>query len=274
MTSVTPSLSTQHLSFGYDEQLILQDINLNFHQGELVGLIGPNGAGKSTLLRLLLGLDKVGSGGVTLMGRALSQTSRREQARLITLVPQDSQVNYAFSVEEVVAMGRNPWLGRFQPLDKNDLNIIQEAMHQTDVLDFAERPVNQLSGGERQRVLIARAIAQQTPIILLDEATANLDICHQLEVLELAKSLAQQGRLVIAAIHDLTMASRFCDRLLLLAQQHLQADSTPEVVITESNLQQFFNLYAEVCRPVPGKVQHRGLMITAIGSVKAGNVHR
>ncbi len=265
------AIQTTKLAFSYEDSPIFSGLDLQLDKGQMVGLIGPNGAGKSTLLRLLLGIMKPESGDITIMERPLARVRRRDLARLITLVPQDSQINYAFSVEDVVAMGRNPWLDRFQPASVNDLAIIENAMLHTDVLRFAKRSINQLSGGERQRVLIARAIAQQTPIILLDEATANLDICHQLEVLELAQSLAKQGRLVVAAIHDLAMASRFCDRLLLLAQQQLQDDGAPHEVITEQNLKHFFNLHAQV-RPssicdtnIGGR---RGLVINPIGAVK------
>lgn len=261
------AIEVSQLGFSYDDALIFNNLELQLNHGEMVGLIGPNGAGKSTLLRLLLGMSKPGNGSITLMEKPLAKIRRRELAQLITLVPQDSQINYAFSVEDVVAMGRNPWLDRFQPAGAEDLAIIESAMEQTDVLRFAKRSITQLSGGERQRVLIARAIAQQTPIILLDEATANLDICHQLEVLELAQRLAGQGRLVVAAIHDLSMASRFCDRLLLLAQQALQADGAPRDVITKDSLKRFFNLHAEV-KETPMPNQNAGLVITAIGSVK------
>ncbi len=259
-------LRTDKLSFYYEQTPVIKGINLTLNPGSLVGLIGPNGAGKSTLLRLLMALSKPSTGTIQLNGASLQQLRRRDLARQITLVPQDSQINYAFTVEEIVAMGRNPWLGRFQPPGPEDLAIIRQAMAETNVHAYAERPVNQLSGGERQRVLIARAIAQNTPIVLLDEATANLDICHQLEVLEFARMLAEQGKLVIAAIHDLGMASRFCDRLLLLADQQLQVDGPPMEVITEENLQRFFHLKAEV-RPMSSDHIYSGLSITALGSL-------
>ena len=259
------TLSVKDLQFSYDDNIVFDNVNLEFGKGEMIGLIGPNGAGKSTLLRLLMGLMAPGQGQVNLDGKCISRIRRRELAQHLTLVPQDSQVGYAFSVEELVAMGRNPWLGRFQPLGHEDVDIIQSAMEKMDIARFAKRPVNQLSGGERQRVFVARAIAQETPIIMLDEATANLDICHQLEILSLAKKLAQDGRTVIAAIHDLTMASRFCDRLLLLADNGLRADGGASEVLTEGNLRQYFKLHAEVYAQ-PGRP---GLNITAISPVSS-----
>lgn len=187
----------------------------------------------------------------------------------MTLVPQDNQISYSFTVEELVAMGRNPWLGRFEPLKKEDQKIIDYAMQKTQVECFAKKAISQLSGGERQRVLIARAIAQQTPIILLDEATANLDICHQLEVLELLKKLAQDGHLIIAAIHDLSMASRYCDRVLLLANQNIQADGHPDNVITANNLKKYYNLEAFI-QPIKNN-DLGGLNILPIRSSHAAN---
>ena len=268
MSEVSKSMiDINSLNFAYDNQPVLTELNLQLTTGQFVGLIGPNGAGKSTLLHLLLGLHKPQQGAICIAGEPLRGMSQKQLAKSITLVPQDAQINYAFSVEDVVAMGRNPWLDRFQPASQDDMAIVQGAMEQTDILQFAKRSVNQLSGGERQRVLIARAIAQQTPIIMLDEATANLDISHQLEVLQLAQSLAHQGSLVIAAIHDLSLAARYCDRLLLLAQQQLRADGTPDEVITEENLARYFNLRAEVQRlNRPDNLP--GLLITPLDAVK------
>ncbi len=259
------TLSVKDLQFSYDGNIVFEGVNLEFGKGEMIGLIGPNGAGKSTLLRLLMGLMAPGQGEVHLNGGCISRIKRRELAQYLTLVPQDSQVGYAFSAEELVAMGRNPWLGRFQPLGRHDVDIIQSAMEKMDVARFAKRSVNQLSGGERQRVFIARAIAQETPIIMLDEATANLDICHQLEILSLAKKLAEGGRTVIAAIHDLTMASRFCDRLLLLADKGLRADGRANEVLTEGNLRRYFKLHAEV----HAQSGRPGLNIAAISPVSS-----
>lgn len=260
------AIAASNLHFSYDEAGIFEGVNVELALGQMVGLIGANGAGKSTLLRLLLGIDKPTHGDISLFGQPLNDIARRDLARLITLVPQDSQINYAFSVEELVAMGRNPWLKRFQPAGSQDLEIIEQAMRQCDVMQFAKRSIHQLSGGERQRVLIARAIAQQTPVILLDEATASLDVCHQLEVLELSQALAEHGRLVLFAIHDLNMAARFCERLLLLADQDLYADGRPEQVLNEANLAHCFGLNAQVnSTEINGQGQ---LQITALSSAQ------
>jgi iron complex transport system ATP-binding protein len=269
MSPAESCLQLEQASFAYGEQAVLRGVDLTLGAGELVGLIGPNGAGKSTLIQLLLGLARPASGRVSLFGRPLQAVGRRALARSVSLVPQEAEINYAFSVEEVVAMGRNPWLGRFQPPGERDLVLIRDAMQRADVLPFAARPVTQLSGGERQRVLIARALAQETPVILLDEPTANLDICHQLEVLELMRALAGEGRLVLAALHDLALASRYCDRLLLLSEGALRADGPAAAVLTPANLLRYFSLHARVAPATDG--DGRGVILSALGPARAGS---
>ncbi|MBT8342921.1 MAG: ABC transporter ATP-binding protein [Desulfatitalea sp.] len=253
-------IQIQNLSMDYGGGSVFTDLNLDLHTGTMVGLIGPNGAGKSTLLALLMRLIWPISGTIRMLDRPLASYRPRALARLMTLVPQDMQVGFAFRVEEIVAMGRNPHLGRFQAPSLRDLDIIRIAMEQTGVDAFARRTIDTLSGGERQRAIIARAIAQETPVVLLDEVTANLDLCHQLEVLALARELAHGGRLIIAAIHDLTLASRFCDRLVLLAECGIRAEGAPRAVLTEDNLDRFFGVEAHIEEaPVGG-----GLNITPL----------
>ena len=251
-----PLLEFQSTYFSYEEDNILQDINCQFEKGEMIGLIGPNGAGKSTLLKLIMAAIKPSQGSIMLQQRRVSDFSTRKLAQQISLVPQDTHIGYAFTVEEIVAMGRNPHLGRFETPTIHDQDIINNALFQTDLHSMVNRHVNTLSGGERQRVLIARAITQQTPIVLFDEATANLDICHQLEVLTLAKKLATNGHLVICAIHDLNMAARFCDRLLLLASNRLQANDIPGKVLTAEVLRNHFSIEANITTQWCGEASH------------------
>lgn len=236
----------------YGRGAVLGGLSLALAPGPMVGLIGPNGAGKSTLLKLLMGLMRPTTGTIMLDGRPLHGYRRRALARRMTLVPQDTQVDFGFSVEEVVAMGRNPYLGHFEVPGEADLTLIRQAMDRTGVTELADRSITTLSSGERQRAMIARAIAQETPIVLLDEVTANLDLCHQLAVLELVQGLAQSGRLVVAAIHDLTLAARFCGRLVLLADGRIQADGPPRAVLTRANLRRWFAVEAQVDEGVDG----------------------
>jgi len=250
----------------YGEGPVFAGLDLDLAAGSLVGLVGPNGAGKSTLLMLLMGLARPTAGDIRLLGRPLPSYRRRALARQMTLVPQDTRIGFAFAVEDIVAMGRNPYLGRFRVPDARDLAVIRRAMEQTGVAALARRAVDNLSGGERQRVVIARAIAQETPIVLLDEVTANLDLCHQLEVLELARTMAREGRLVVAAIHDLALASRYCDRVLLLADGAIRGDGTPRAVLTEGNLRRYFKVAARVGE-MPGGEGLRIEPIAAAGPV-------
>ncbi len=259
-------LRASGLRMRYGERTVFSDVDLAFRAGEMIGLIGPNGSGKTTLLRLLMGLITPAMGEVCIDGVPLARYRRRRLARLMTLVPQDTGFDFALSVEAIVAMGRNPHLGRFEVPGASDLALIAEAMALTGVAALAGRTIDTLSGGERQRVLIARAIAQQTPIVLLDEVTANLDLCHQLEVLDLARAMAARGCLVIAAIHDLGMASRWCDRLVLLADGALQADGPPRAVLTRAILRRFFAVDALIGEAPSGA----GLAVTALASTGSG----
>jgi iron complex transport system ATP-binding protein len=240
-------LTAQNISFAYDGRPVLKEVSLAVDAGEFVGLIGANGSGKTTLLRILLGVLSA-PGAVRLCGDLLKTLDRREVARRATLVPQDTRVDFAFTAREIVAMGRTPYLGRFTPEGVTDKEAITRAMRETGVEGLAERPVTELSGGERQRVHIARALAQETRVILLDEPTANLDLTHQYEALELVREFTQSGGSALAAIHDLTLAARFCDRLLLLSDGKIVAAGLPAEVITESNLACHFALRARVRR--------------------------
>lgn len=244
--SMKVKLECQNLSFSYQQNKVIKDISLSFEAGQMIGLIGPNGAGKSTLLNLLMGLTPPAEGKVLLNERPLKSYARREIARHISLVPQNVSIGYAFTVREIVAMGRNPHLGSFKPESNQDLELIEQALCKTDLINMQNRRVDQLSGGERQRVFIARALAQQTPLLLMDEPTASLDLCHQLDILTLLSNLAEEGHLVITAIHDLELASRFCHRLILLSQGTVTADGKAEEVLTQTNLKQYFSIEARV----------------------------
>lgn len=262
-------LSCRNIAFSYDKTPLLADINLNFIAGQFVGLIGANGAGKSTLLSLLLGLTKAQSGSVLLNGIDLHTQKRREISKQLAFVPQSIELPYAFSVQALVAMGRNPYLGAFALESREDKRLIQEAMHKTDIIHLQNRLVNTLSGGEKQRVIIARALAQQAATILLDEPIASLDICHQIETLQLIKSLTQSGKLAITALHDLNLAASYCDRLILIGQnpgnrvKTIIADGTPEQVLNAENLANCFSIKADILN------DHGKINLTNITPIKA-----
>jgi iron complex transport system ATP-binding protein len=240
-------LTAQNISFAYDGRPVLKGVSLVVEAGEFVGLIGANGSGKTTLLRILLGLLPA-PGAVRLCDDPLESLDRREVAKRATMVLQDTRVDFAFTARELVAMGRTPYLGRFTPERPVDQEAIAHAMRETGTEGLAERLVTELSGGERQRVHLARALAQETRVILLDEPTANLDLTHQYEALELVREFTGSGGAALAAIHDLTLAARFCDRLLLLSDGKIVAAGPPAEVITESNLAHHFALRARLRR--------------------------
>jgi iron complex transport system ATP-binding protein len=257
-----PLLTTDGISFGYNGRRILRGVSLVIGRGEFVGLIGPNGSGKTTLLRILLGLLSPTTGEVQLCGAPLVSLTRREVALRAAMVQQDTHLDFAFTGREIVAMGRTPYLRRFTPESRADREAIKLAMLATETADLADRLVTELSGGERQRVHLARALAQDTEVILLDEPTANLDLSHQFGALQLILNVTRQGKAALAAIHDLSLAARFCDRLLLLSDGQIVAAGRPVDVVTESNLSDFFGLRARVrCDEETG-----GLLIYPLGA--------
>ncbi len=236
-----------NISFAFGGRRILENVSLAVAANEFVGLIGANGSGKTTLLRILLGLLPAQTGEIILCGDKIQNLKRRQIALRATLVQQDTAIDFDFTAREIVAMGRTPHLGRFSPEKLVDRQAVARAMQETETEIFAERLVTELSGGERQRVHLARALAQQTDLILLDEPTSNLDLTNQFEALRTIKNATRAtGKAALAAIHDLSLAAQFCDRLLLLANRKIVAAGTPAEVVTESNLLDYFGLRARV----------------------------
>ena len=236
-------LSADGVGVRIGQQDLLHDVSFCLHPGEVIGLIGPNGAGKSTLIKVISGLWRATSGRVDLCGQPLQRHSPRDIARLIGQVGQSAVLEAPFTVRDVVLMGRNPHLGRFQIETPRDRQIADEAMRLTEVLPVAERVITALSGGERQRVFLARALAQQPLILLLDEPTSNLDIRHQIEILGLVQTLAHERDLgVLIAIHDLSLAAQFCDRLILLHEGAVIMDAAPEAVLASDRLASAFGV--------------------------------
>ena len=232
---------TEGVRFTYGTDWVLKDLSFRTNEGEFLGIIGPNGSGKTTLLRIIDGILMPKQGSVLINDRNLRKLKRYDIAKLIAVVPQDSPVIFSFTVQEIVLMGRAPHLGRLRFEGQTDFEIVRKAMEMTDILPFADRNINELSGGERQRVLIARALAQQPQIILLDESTAFLDIRHQIAFFNLIKDLnKKEGLTVIAVTHDMNLTSLFCDRVMLLHQGNIHCIGTPEQVITEFNIKEVY----------------------------------
>jgi iron complex transport system ATP-binding protein len=211
--------------------------------GGVIGLIGPNGAGKSTLVRAIAGLIPA-EGAVLIDGNAVTDLPLRDRARRIAYLPQGQSVHWPLTVERLVALGRLPHLAPFARPAAADAAVIQQALARTDLIDLRDRPFDQLSGGERARVLLARALAVEAPLLLADEPLAALDPAHQIEVMALLRAEAARGVTVIAVLHDLTIAARWCDRLLLIDQGALVADGAPRDVLTADRMASVYGVSA------------------------------
>ncbi len=234
-------LEVKNLTLAYGHTTVIHDLSFSVDRGEMVGLIGPNGSGKSTLIKAASNILPLKSGHILLDNRDIAKIRRSELARLMGVVPQTPILPSSFTAFEIVLMGRNPHMGMLSYESEEDIRITYEAMERTSTLKFAERRIGELSGGEIQRIVISRVLAQQPELILLDEPTANLDISHQLDVLDLIKSLCTRNNLtVVITLHDLNLAAQYCDRLALIKNGVLHAQGTPWEVITSENIREVY----------------------------------
>ena len=225
-------LKIQYLSFSYAARQVLKNINLEVKKGETLALLGPNGSGKSTLLRALCGLLPLTHGTVSLAGHALASMRPAERARWVSVVPQNAILPPAFTAWETVLLGRTPHINFLGQVSAHDEDIARSALEKVDALSLAERFIGELSGGEQQRVLLARALAQAAPILLLDEPTTYLDLQHQMSLLNLVHRLAHEECLtVVIALHDLNLAARYADRIALLVNGQIKALGTARQVL-------------------------------------------
>lgn len=242
-------LDDVQLSFG--DVAVLDGIDLTVEPGEFVAIVGPNGAGKTTVLRAINGVLEPDAGHIRLDGQPASSLSARAISRQVATVPQNTHVGFSFRAEQIVEMGRTPHRSRLDWSD--DADPVDAALEQTETTHLRDRQVDDLSGGERQRILLARAIAQEPRALLLDEPTASLDINHQIRVLGLVEDLVDDGRAALAAIHDLDLAARYCDRLLLLHDGEIRSRGRPENVLEDPILADAFETNTAVTRnPVTG----------------------
>lgn len=224
---------------------VLRDIHASLAAGTLVGIVGPNGAGKSTLARAIMALVPA-RGTVALDEQPVGALRRADLARQIAYLPQGQTLHWPLTVERLVRLGRLPHLGPMSRLAETDAAAIEKAMERADVIDLRHRIATQLSGGERARVLLARALAVEAPALIADEPLASLDPGHQIDVMDLLHDQARQGTLVIAVLHDLTMAARYCDRLILIDEGRLIADGSPRHVLTPDHLAMVYGIEARV----------------------------
>ena len=234
-------LEVSGVACAYDGRDVLSDVTLRVAPGEFVAIAGPNGSGKSTLLRAMSRVLRPRLGKALLDGCDLYAIPAAQSARALGVVPQEAPLEFDFTVEEVVLMGRAPHLGRFQSEGERDRAVAREALERTGTWDLRKRSIRELSGGERQRVILARAFAQEPQALLLDEPTAHLDLAYQAQVLRIARSLREEKRTaVLATLHDLNLAAAFADRLVLLHQGRIAAAGTPKEVLTEAVLRPVF----------------------------------
>lgn len=233
-------LSLSDLKVSLGGRPVLKGITLEVAAGEFIGLIGPNGAGKSTLLRSALGLLR-GSGDILIAGRAAASMSARARAHHVAYLPQEREIAWPVSVETLVAFGRAPHLALGR-LSTQDVTVIDRAIQRMEIDEFRERPATELSGGEKARVLIARALAQDAPLLLADEPTVGLDPWHQITLMRIFSDLAREGRGVVASMHDLGLAARWCTRLIMIDHGRIVADGSPEAVLTAERLRQVYGV--------------------------------
>ncbi|ODS35810.1 MAG: hypothetical protein A7316_03260 [Candidatus Altiarchaeales archaeon WOR_SM1_86-2] len=239
-------LSINNISFGYESN-VLDGITFKVEGGEFLGIIGPNGSGKTTLLKIISKILTPSAGTIFINEKEINSLGNKEIAKTIGVVSQESKA-YPFTAFEVVLMGRTPHLGRFQKEGENDFKIVENAMRLTETWRFKDKLITELSGGEKQKVIIARALAQEPEVMLLDEPTTHLDISHQIAILDIVKGLSAQGITIISILHDLNLAAKYCNSLLMLNKGKIVSAGKPEAVLTKENIKEVFGIETSINR--------------------------
>lgn len=238
---MTNLLEARNLYAGYLDKTIISEIDFSVKKGEFIGIIGPNGAGKSTLIRALSRTLKPFKGNILYGARDVYKIPLNEVARSIAVVPQDTLIIFEFLVWDIILMGRTPYIEKFKGETKKDVEACERALKLTDTTGLADRFINELSAGERQRVIIAKALAQEPGLLLMDEPTSHLDISHQIEIFDLIKRLSKnEGLTVISVLHDLNLASEYCDRLILMYNGKIFAQGAPEEVLNYKTIEEVY----------------------------------
>ena len=242
-------MDIKDLKFVYSKKSVLDGVTFEIKQGEILGILGLNGCGKTTLLKNLNKNLEPDSGAIMLGDDDLSELSKRSIAQQVAVVPQGNEIKFAFTVNDIVSMGRIPFLSTFSGESSEDLKIIDDAIAMTGLEEYRDRHINTMSGGERQRVIIARALAQTPKIILMDEPTLHLDINTQFEVLDLVYKLSREkGLTVVIVSHDLPMVARYCDRIIMLKDKKIFAMGKPEDILTKENIAEVFKVDGELSK--------------------------
>ncbi len=245
-------IKVENLSFAHDLSITMpgntiNNFNIEFEQGNFYSLLGPNGSGKTTFLDLLTGYLKPDSGNVLFNDNNIISFSKNQLSRKIALVSQEYSINFPYTVKEIVTMGRHPYMGRFLSLDKKDKDIVKHIASITDINDLMERTITCLSGGEKQRCVFARALCQQTPVLLLDEAFSNMDINHSFNLLKILKNMIRDNKIIVISVfHDINFASIWSDKMIFLKKGDIMAYGTPNDVMTEANIKKVYDIKAKV----------------------------
>ncbi|MDF7798828.1 ABC transporter ATP-binding protein [Pontiellaceae bacterium B1224] len=245
------NISIKNVSISYGPHRAVDTVSLHIPAGEVTVLVGPNGCGKSTLLRGISGLQPLEEGAVLYDEKNLRRIHGRERAQYVSLLPQSPIAPDGITVQALVQYGRHPHQGLFQRWSQRDEEVVAAAMKQTGIIELAARPLESLSGGQRQRCWLAMSLAQESPIILLDEPTSMLDIGHQSEVLSLVKQLAANGKTVVVVLHDLIAAARYADRLVAMHDGRLVAEGKPADIVTPALIRELYNIDSTIV-PAPG----------------------
>ena len=252
--AAVPGITVADVRFAYGDRPVLEGVNISVGPGNLLALAGPNGAGKSTLLKLIAGVLRPASGTIEVLGADVPALPARERARLVAMVPQNPELPPGAAALEVVLLGRNPHIGLLSWERESDFNAAVNAMRMTSAEDLLDRSIDQLSGGERQRVAVAMALAQETPVIMLDEPTANLDLAYQSAIMSLLRELVALGKTVVTAVHDLTLAAQFADMVALIHQGRCLAAGPVRQVLTSGNIRRAYGAETTIIdHPETGK---------------------
>jgi iron complex transport system ATP-binding protein len=235
-------LTIQDIHFSIEDKKILDGVSIHFEPCKIHGIIGPNGSGKSTLLKNICRIWEPQSGTILLQGKNYRSIPRKELSRLVTLVPQNTAVGFPISVFDIVSMGRNPHWGRFEGMKQKDREIIEQALQQTNIYALKDRNINELSGGEGQLAIIARALATEASLILLDEPTAELDIKHTLAIMHILFELRAQGKTILVTVHDLNLARKFCDTISIIHRGKIFYSGAPAEAFSPENIKQVFDV--------------------------------
>lgn len=249
------NISVKDLRFKYGEDTILDGLDFEIQKGKFYSILGPNGCGKTTLLKNILKLLEPNKNSIFINDTDVCNISAKQMAKIVAAVPQDTSVDFDFSSLDIVLMGRTPYLKRFEVEGERDLIIAKEAMEMTDTWRLKDKSIKNLSGGERQRVIVARAIVQQTDILLLDEPISHLDIHHQVELLDTVYKLCKDRNITVTAVlHDINMAVEYSDYLILLNEGQIVSVGTPEEIIKKEVIQQVYKMDCCIIKnPITGK---------------------